>query len=171
MRPEVKQAVTEWAALYLPKAEPQKQQTIVEIGSLDVNGNLREPFKGHVYVGVDMRPGDNVNLVLNAHDLRDHFPAGSVDAIICCDTFEHDDAFWLTLEEIYNVLRVGGLFICSVPSIAFTVYHPHPDDYWRFTEPAFFKLIMRPDRYELLDRRDIRTVGDVDTYAGIARKR
>jgi len=166
MRPEVKQAVTEWAALYLREAK-----TIVEIGSMDVNGNLRDIFKGQDYIGVDMRPGDNVDVVLNAHRLRDRFPGASVDAVICCDTFEHDDAFWETLREIRRALKPGGFFVCSVPTIAYTTYHPHPDDYWRFTGSAFFNLIMSPLYYHLVDRRDIRTTGDVDTYAAIGRRR
>lgn len=166
MRPEVKEAVRDWRLLYL-----QKERSIVEIGSLDVNGNFRDIFTGQDYVGVDMRAGPNVDIVLNAHRLREAFKARSLDVIICCDTFEHDDAFWLTLDEIHRALRRGGYFICSVPTIAFTTFHGHPEDYWRFTDSAFTDIIMRLDRYKTIDRRDFRTVGDVDTFAAIGKKR
>lgn len=170
MRPEVRDLVSEWHGLYLAELKG----TILEVGSMDVNGSLRPIFKGQDYVGLDMRPGDNVDKVMNAHQLWPTFGAQSIQVVICCDTFEHDDAFWLTLDHIATVLRPGGYFLCSVPSIYFPNYHGHPDDYWRFTESAFQQILLPPQLYHMLAMERISTPArgpEPDTYAAIARRR
>lgn len=35
----------------------------LEIGSEDINGNLRDLIKSSTYVGVDLGPGENVTLI------------------------------------------------------------------------------------------------------------
>jgi SAM-dependent methyltransferase len=51
---------------------------------------------------------------MNANDLSP-FGTGTVDAVICNATLEHDKAFWATLAEVRRVLRRGGLFFVGVP--------------------------------------------------------
>lgn len=166
MRPEVLNVVREWYPKYLAD-----QKYVLEIGALDVNGSPRSIFtEDHVYVGVDMREGDGVDVVANSHDLK-QFLSGSRDVVVCIDMLEHDDAFWLTLAEIKRVLRVSGYFVCSVPTINFTTYHGHPDDYWRFTYSAFFDILLDPSSYALIEHREIATHEQVDTLIGIAQKR
>lgn len=169
MRSEVKTAVGLWASRYLLPG-----QTVLEVGALDVNGNMRECFKHQTYTGLDMMRGPNVDVVLNAHHLSSLYLPGSIDAVVCCDVFEHDDQFWRTLDEIYAVLHRGGLFICSVPTMNFPNYHPHPYDYWRFSDDAFQHVIFKPARYELLERLDIETPAvrqGPDTYLAIGRSK
>ena len=81
-------------------------------------------------------------------------------------------AFWLTLDQIYLALvKPGGHFICSVPTIWFQTYHGHPDDYWRFTNSAFFKILFDPIRYTIMESREIKTIENVDTLAAIGEVR
>ena len=59
------------------------------------------------------------------------FVAGSFQTIFCCSVLEHAREPWFSLEDMYRVLRGGGVTILSVP---FTFYlHGQPHDYWRFT--------------------------------------
>lgn len=163
MRREVLDVVAEWYPKYL--ADRKK---IVELGSLDVNGSPRSIFTGdHVYKGVDMREGAGVDIVANFHHLS---IVERADAVLCIDTLEHDDAFWLTLQTIHLLLPKDGLLLLSVPTIYYRVYHPHPDDFWRFTPSAFDNILLRG--YDVLDRRGISTYDDgPDTLIAIASKR
>jgi predicted SAM-dependent methyltransferase len=115
--------------IFLEKYSP-KQDNVLEVGSLDVNGNIRNLFSG-AYVGLDMRDGNNVDVVCNGHDLVKQFGKEQFDLVICIDTLEHDDAFWVTVEQMKKVLRKGGWLILGVPSRRCPL-HEHPSDYWRF---------------------------------------
>jgi len=111
---------------------------VLEIGAYDVNGNLNEELEGCDHVRLDMRDGPNVDVVANSHDMP--FPDDTFDAVVCVDTFEHDNAFWVTMEEIHRVIKPGGAIVICVPTIGF-VLHGHPNDYWRFTESAMKELL------------------------------
>ena len=45
------------------------RRRVLEVGSRDVNGSVRQFFDGGEYVGVDWRPGPCVDLVLLAHEM------------------------------------------------------------------------------------------------------
>ena len=111
----------------------------LEIGAADVNGSVRDLFTD--YVGTDMRPAPGVDLVVNAHDLLHFFSPGSFDTIVCLETLEHDDAFWVTVQVIRTLLQPLGHLILSAPAIGYG-QHSCPFDYWRFTEEAF-RLLLR----------------------------
>ena len=68
--------------------EFNKDINILEIGSLDVNGNMRNLFNFcRNYTGIDLERGPNVDLVINGTDidkLEKNF-----DIIISCECFEH----------------------------------------------------------------------------------
>src|SRR5882724_3163032 len=99
----------------------------LEIGSMDVNGAIERTGD---YIGIDMRSGPNVDLVMNSHKLD--FQDEKFDCIVCAETLEHDDAPWETSKEIYRVLKDKGVLIVTVPGIGFK-RHDFPSDYWRFT--------------------------------------
>lgn len=111
---------------------------VLEVGSLDVNGNLREFFLSNFksYVGIDMRDGANVDMVVDGHDIKKHFKKESFDLVICIDTLEHDCKFWETVENMRWVLKRGGWLILGAPSLKHP-RHNHPHDYYRFFKSAF----------------------------------
>jgi len=113
---------------------------VLDVGSLDVNGNIRDEFQEFDYTGIDMRPGKNVDKVVNGHDLKKEFKEGEFDIVVCFDTLEHDLNFWITVENIKWVLKKGGWLLVGAPSI----HHPrhnHPYDYYRFTRDSFLQYI------------------------------
>jgi len=122
----------------------------LEIGSYDVNGGVAHLFWS--YIGVDMREGPGVSLVINSHDLLKHFSPRSFDTIVWLETMEHDSAFWLTMGNINQLVKPNGYLMLSAPTIGYEE-HRHPQDYWRFTEDAFYLLldgwkILQFDRFE-----------------------
>ena len=121
-----------------------KGKKVLDVGSLDISGNPREKFesRGYQYIGCDMRKGANVDVVVNAHELTSKFGEGEFDIVFCVDTLEHDDAFWLTMEQIWKVLRRGGYLILGMPSRAH-YEHGHPYDYWRFMRNSFEHVLLK----------------------------
>ena len=91
-------------------------EKVLDIGSMDVNGSLRDIFAGGFcsYTGVDMRPGDNVKVVASSHALP--FDEDSFDMVVSSSFMEHDDMFWVTFGEMCRVCKPGGYVYNCVPS-------------------------------------------------------
>ena len=112
----------------------------LEIGSMNVNGSVSHHFSD--YTGLDMRPGPNVDIVSNGHDIP--FPNEHFDLVLTLETLEHDNRFWVTLLEIWRILKPGGMAIITVPNIGFQ-RHDYPSDYWRFTADGLKELFTWAD--------------------------
>ena len=110
----------------------------LDIGSLDVNGNLRELFED--YIGLDMREGKNVDIVANGHELP--FKDNEFDCVTCVETFEHDDDPFQTMSEIHRVLQEGGKAIIAASGINFP-NHDYPADYFRYTKDGMGVLLKK----------------------------
>ncbi len=122
---------------------------VLEIGSRARSGNVqRHRFPRAEYVGFDMLPGENVQVVGDAHDLSRHFPPGHFDAAFAVSVFEHLAMPWKVVLELNRVLKPGGL------ACVFThpTYPPHerPWDFWRYAPEAFEVLFSAPSGFELI---------------------
>jgi len=114
--------------------------TILDVGSMDINGSYRELFSDPpwLYRGADTGPGKNVDLVLpDAYSWR-AIPSGSLDVVISGQVFEHVEYFWFTILEIERVLKAGG-WICLIAPSGGPV-HRYPVDCWRFLPDGFSAL-------------------------------
>ena len=89
---------------------------VLDIGSRDVNGTIRDQFEGPGYLGCDMVAGPNVHLVGHAGDLT--FCDGFFDCIVSCEALEHDLRWEHTLNNAVRMLRPGGLLVitCASPT-------------------------------------------------------
>lgn len=103
---------------------------IVEIGSQNVNGSLRDFCpKGAIYLGIDVNHGPGVDLcVVPGKELP--LRAEFADAVISSSVFEHDSCFWETFVELVRILKPGGFLYVNAPSNG--AYHRYPRDCWRF---------------------------------------
>jgi predicted SAM-dependent methyltransferase len=113
---------------------------ILDVGSMDINGNVKGLFPPGWYKGIDMREGPNVDIVMNSHDLVKKFGPKSFDVVICFDTLEHDEKFWITVSQMKKVLRSGGWLLMGAPGRACPL-HDFPGDYWRFMPESFTTLL------------------------------
>lgn len=103
---------------------------VVEIGSQDVNGSLRQFCPGQFeYTGVDFVAGKGVDLILDDPYVLP-FKSGSLDLVLSSSCFEHSEMFWLLFLEIMRTLKPGGIFYLNVPSNG--EFHRWPVDCWRF---------------------------------------
>ncbi len=127
------------AAKSLPFGSP-----IIEIGARPAAGqeaslDLRDLFPGVDYVGCDIQAGPRVDRIEDVHALS--FADASVGGVFALDTLEHVADPRRALNEIWRVLRPGGVVVMS--SVMFFPIHAHPWDYWRFT-PEGFGLLLAP---------------------------
>jgi len=60
-------------------------------------------------IGIDMRPGACVDIQMNAHDLLTKFEPNTFDCVICFDTLEHDDKFWLTVDNMKKSYKLEDI--------------------------------------------------------------
>lgn len=128
---------------------------VLDVGSRDINGHLRDYFQGVSYIGADMIEGPNVDVLVNGHNLVERFKKNSFDLVLCFDTFEHDDRFWETSEQCREVLKPGGYFLVGMPGRN-CPEHDWPQDFWRFMPQSIAGYFLRG--YE-----DVYTETQIDT--------
>jgi len=121
-------------------ARRKEALTIVDLGSCDYNGSYRPIFarKPWRYIGVDLMPGKNVDLVLRDPYHWRELKTESVDVLVSGQTFEHTEFFWETILEIARVLKPNGL--CCIIAPATGNQHRFPLDCWRIFADGFRAL-------------------------------
>ncbi|HWE36697.1 MAG TPA: class I SAM-dependent methyltransferase [Isosphaeraceae bacterium] len=117
---------------------------VFEFGSYQVEGqldyaDLRGLFPGRDFVGCDMRPGPGVDRVEDVTAIG--LPDAAAGTVLCIETFEHVFEVRRAFDEVFRVLRPGGLFVITSP-LNFRI-HAYPDDYWRMT-PSCLARMLRP---------------------------
>lgn len=128
-------SVRDWYAGFVAECE---NEHVLEIGSLDVNGSVREHLEpvAKSYVGIDIVDGPGVDLVASSHDIP--FDDESFSVILCSEMLEHDsDPNW-TFAEMNRVLQPLGTILLTTRSAGFP-YH-HPPDHWRFRHEHMHEL-------------------------------
>jgi len=88
-----------------------KGQMVLEMGSLNVNGTLRDLFEDCNYTGVDVIAGKDVDVVGTFHEID--FKAKSFDVVCSVNSLEHDIHFEKTLPAMYKLLKPRGLMFIS----------------------------------------------------------
>jgi predicted SAM-dependent methyltransferase len=116
------------------------QGKTLDIGSLNVNGSPKNLFDN--YLGIDVTRGPGVDRVIDAYKLKSVFKKNSFDVVLCLSVLEHMSNVGAILEGVRYVLKDGGYFFISVPSINFP-HHDYPHDYWRFTGQAVKEFVMK----------------------------
>lgn len=130
MHPTAMQSATAFFQTY---ANEFVNPTIVEIGSQNVNGSIREQAPPSNYVGLDFQEAKGVDIVLeDAYTFP--LPDNYADMIVTSSCFEHSEMFWLTFVEALRILKPKGLFYINAPSTG--DYHAFPVDCWRFYPDA-----------------------------------
>ncbi len=85
---------------------------VLEVGSLNINGTVRNLFTDCNYIGLDLGKGKGVDVVSPVH-LYKHDP---FDTIICTEMLEHDQYFEKSLQAMYDLLKPFGLIIITAAS-------------------------------------------------------
>ncbi len=108
----------------------EKNVAVLEIGSANVNGGLREEkLKNMTWVGIDLNEGPGVDFTMKVGE-KLPFENHSFDLVVASSVFEHDIQFWNTFLEMSRVMKPEGLLILIMPSQG--NFHRFPLDAFRF---------------------------------------
>lgn len=88
--------------------------SVIEIGSRDINGTVRDLFPNAAWTGLDLHAGPGVDVVCDAMLYQ---PSELVDFVVCCEVLEHASNWLDLLCVAYSWLKSGGyLFVtCAGP--------------------------------------------------------
>lgn len=132
------------------------KKRVLEIGSYNVNGSVRDLFLACDYTGVDVAPGRDVDVVSpgGAHQwllgltINPKSEAHCYDTIITTEALEHDVHWRATLGVAVDFLKRGGLLIITCAG------SKRPEHGTRRTSPQDSLLLT--DYYRGLDEVDLR---------------
>jgi hypothetical protein len=77
-----------------------KGKTVLDCGSLDINGNNRYLFEDCEYIGIDIVEGRNVDVRHSAHQIR-----GEYEVVISTEMLEHDRYWQRSLENMAKITK------------------------------------------------------------------
>jgi len=92
---------------------------------------------GENFKNLDIFPGENIDYVGKAENIP--VPDNYFKIVITQETLEHVENPIKAINEIYRVLKPGGILYCQLPFII--GYHPGPTDFWRFTKEGIVELV------------------------------
>jgi len=116
-----------------------KNKRILEIGSGKAKRYTIKKFfdNSNEFIQSDINPKYG-HKILDATKMnyKDEF-----DIIICINVLEHVFDFKKVIDNIYRGLRPNGIALFSVPG--YYPIHDEPNDFWRFTEHSFKRLLRK----------------------------
>lgn len=87
----------------------ERSISVLEIGARDINGSPRELFSDPLrYVGLDIEPGDGVDIVADAATWKSE---ERFDLVICAEVFEHAPRWRDICQTAYDHLKEDGIFL------------------------------------------------------------
>ena len=128
-----------------------KNGAVLEIGSRNRSNLVR---KGQIpsqlsYIGMDIKAGENVDVVGDAHKLSTLFPPEHFNAVFSVAVFEHLLMPWIVAVEMNSVMKMGAIaFICTHHTFPL---HEQPWDFWRYTDRAWQALFNSYSGFEIID--------------------
>lgn len=132
--------------------------SVLDVGSLDINGNNRYLFENYTYIGIDVGFGRNVDVVSKGHEYKSET---KFDIVISSECFEHDMFYRETIKNCIDLTKSGGLFTFTCASTG------RPEHGTRKTSRQDAPLLEEYgdwyDYYKNLTEQDIREVIDIDS--------
>lgn len=84
---------------------------VLEIGSLNINGTVRDFFDApQEYIGVDVGEGPGVDVVALGHKYKEK---SDFDCVISCECLEHNPYWEATFYNMQNRCRPDGLVVMT----------------------------------------------------------
>lgn len=113
--------------------------SVLDVGSMDINGNNRYLFDNFEYTGIDIGHGRNVDLVSPGNLFRSE---KEFDVIISTECFEHDKFWVATIFNTWIYLKVGGLYLFTCAADGRPEHGTSRTDCWSspFTNDYYMNL-------------------------------
>lgn len=125
--------------------------SVIEIGSRARSGISRRNLfpTAMSYTGFDISPGENVDVVGDAHTISNYFQGNTFDFAFSVSVWEHLAMPWKAAIELNRVLKTGG--VAMINSHQCWPSHEEPWDYFRFSEFSWAALFNEFTGFEILD--------------------
>jgi SAM-dependent methyltransferase len=127
--------------------------TVLEVGSLDINGTVRDFFASRKYVGVDVAPGKGVDVVCKGEYLS--YPDNSFDVTVSVECFEHNPEWVATFQNMWRMSKDFVIITCASTG--------RPEHGTRKTSPQDSPHTLEWDYYGNLTEDDFRKHFDIDS--------
>ena len=137
---------------YLYEVSNKPGMRVLEVGSREVTSksNARKEFGKAEYVGFDYYPGNNVDVVGDAHKLSSYFNDGEqFDVIYSSACFELFAMPWVVAVEIAKLLKVGGIVFVET-HFSFSS-HQRPWHFFQFSDMALKVLFSEALGFECVE--------------------
>lgn len=134
-------------------------KNVLDVGSLDINGNNRFLFEDSNYIGIDIGEGNNVDIISLAHEFNGENE--SYDTIISTECFEHDMYYDKSILNIIRMLKSEGMFIFTCASTGRPEHGTLRSDN-NINAPLLSSHEEWNDYYKNLTEQDIRAVINID---------
>ena len=140
-----------------------KDNKVLDIGSLDINGNNKFLFDNSEYIGLDIAEGNNVDVVCIGHEYD--APDETFDTIISTEALEHDMYYEKTILNAIRMLKKGGALVLTCAS-TFRPEHGTPRTDGSWAAPLLKEVSEEwANYYKNLDEDDLKRIpGFVDTF-------
>lgn len=142
---------------------------VLEIGSFNVNGTVRNLFNNCDYIGLDIAEGNGVDVVCEGQ--KYNAPNNYFDTIISCECFEHNPFFIETIENAIRILKSKGLFLFTCATTGRPIHgtaslekeNKNKHKNW-ITMPNVIKENWNNEYYQNVTIEDILTKIKIDEY-------
>ena len=122
------------------------QTEILEVGSYNINGTVRDFFTEPVkYIGLDLAPGNGVDIVCPGNLFESETP---FDVCISSECFEHDENWIDTFKNMYKLCKEDGLIVVTCAT------YNRPEHGTKKTSPTDSLSSNFSDYYKNLSIRD-----------------
>ena len=120
--------------------------SVIEIGSLNINGTVRDFYNANMYIGVDVDEGKDVDIVEQGQDVK--FPDRYFDVAVSAECFEHNPYWKETFANMYRMASKFVIFTCASEG--------RPEHGTTRTTPADSPFTVNWDYYRNLNEKDFR---------------
>ncbi len=111
-------------------------------------------FKNSTVYTLDIDPSSNATYIADICSNNSNLIENNkFDYLVCTEVLEHTLNPFDAVNEIYRILKPGGLLFLSVP-FNFRIHGPLPDC-WRFTEHGLRSIL---NKFEILELNSLDTV-------------
>ena len=131
----------------------ERRGTVLELGARPV-ASIVHDWRGKFepacrYLGNDIHPGPNIDVVGDVHSLSAIVAPGSLDGLFSIAVLEHLVAPWLAAVEINRCLKIGGETL-HVTHQTYPI-HETPNDYFRMSDQALRSLFGPAHGFEVIE--------------------
>jgi hypothetical protein len=129
---------------------------VLEFGSRDINGSVRSIFPEAAYTGVDIAPGDGVDVVADASE----WTKAGFDVVVCCEVLEHTPKGKAIIAGARRALgKTGGTLVVTCATDPREAHSAadggplQPNEFYRNVSPALMRRWLTASGFQVIDQQ------------------